>query len=191
LAGVLLITFFSQGLLATGAAITGSSAILSKVYVPAEVFSFATSIAGVANFLISLIPLVAVQLIVGVGIPWTIVLVPVPILAMLALVTGLGMLVAAGAVLFYDVLELTRLAVTLVTYVTPVFWPIDIVPERFLPVAYANPLFSYVEVFRDFMYRGVMPPWWQVAVVVGTAVGSLALGVWVFSKSWRRLVTTL
>ena len=107
LAGVLFMTFFSQGLLATGAAITGSASILTKVYVPAEVFSFATSIAGGVNFLISLIPLVIVQLITGQGIPWTILLVPIPILAMLALVTGLGMLIAAGAVFFYDVLELS------------------------------------------------------------------------------------
>src|SRR3989304_5522740 len=63
LSGVLLITFFSQGMLATGAAITNSSAILSKVYVPAEVFAFSTALAGLANFLISLIPLVLAQLV--------------------------------------------------------------------------------------------------------------------------------
>jgi ABC-2 type transport system permease protein len=191
LAGVLFITFFSQGLLATGAAITGSSSILTKVYVPAEVFSFATSIAGAVNFLISLIPLLIAQFVLGTGVPWTAMLVPIPIIAMLALVTGLGMLVAAGAVFFYDVLELTRVGVTLLTYITPVFWPIDIVPERFLFLAQANPLFSYLEVFRSLMYRGVIPPSWQWAMVLGSALVSLSLGVWFFSRSWRSLVSSL
>jgi ABC-2 type transport system permease protein len=190
LAGVLFMTFFSQGLLATGAAITGSASILTKVYVPAEVFSFATAIAGGVNFLISLVPLLIVQFIVGQGIPWTIVLVPIPILAMLALVTGLGMLLAAGAVFFYDVLELSRVAVTLLTYLTPVFYPIEIY-GRFLPIARLNPLFSYLEVFRSLMYRGEVPPLWQWAMLVGTALVALALGVWFFSRSWRRLVSSL
>ena len=191
LAGVLFMTFFSQGLLATGAAITGSASILTKVYVPAEVFSFATAIAGAANFLISVIPLLIVQLIAGAGIPWTIVLAPIPIAAMLALVTGLGMLVAAAAVRFYDVVELTRLGVTLLMYATPVFYPISIIPEQFLPLMKANPLFSYMEVFRSLMYRGELPPTWQWLMVVGSALLALALGVWVFSKSWRSLVSSL
>lgn len=190
LAGVLFITFFSQALLATGSAITGSSAILTKVYVPPEVFSFATSIAGAVNFLVSLIPLVIAQLVVGAGIPWTVVLIPIPILAMLALVTGLGMLIAAGAVFFYDVLELSRVGVTLLTYLTPVFYPIAIY-GRFLDVAQLNPLFSYLEVFRSLMYRGVLPSTWQWAMVVGSALLSLALGVWFFSRSWRNLVSSL
>lgn len=191
LAGVLFITFFGQGLLATGAAITGSASILTKVYVPAEVFSFATSIAGAANFVISVIPLLAVQLIVGTGIPWTIVLAPIPVAAMLALVTGLGMLVAAAAVRFYDVVELTRVAVTLLTYATPVFYPVSIIPERFLPFVYANPLYSYLEVFRSLMYRGDMPPVWQWAMVLASALVALAFGVWFFSRSWRSLVSSL
>ena len=191
LAGVLFITFFGQGLLATGAAITGSASILTKVYVPAEVFSFATSIAGAANFVISVIPLVAVQLIVGAGIPWTIVLAPIPVAAMLALVTGLGMLVAAAAVRFYDVVELTRVGVTLLTYATPVFYPVSIIPERFLPFVYANPLYSYLEVFRSLMYRGDFPPLWQWAMVVVSALLALGFGVWFFSRSWRSLVSSL
>ena len=112
-------------------------------------------------------------------------------LAMLALVTGLGMLVAAAAVRFYDVIELTRVSVTLLTYATPVFYPIEIIPERFLGFVYANPLFSYLEVFRSLMYRGDLPPLWQWAMVIGSALLALGLGVWVFSRSWRSLVSSL
>jgi len=191
LAGVLFMAFFSQGLLATGSAITGSASILTKVYVPAEVFSFATALAAAANFVISLAPLLIVQLIAGVGIPWTIVLSPIPVVAMLALVTGLGMLVAAAAVRFYDVIELTRVLVVLLTYATPVFYPISIIPEPFLGLVYANPLFSYLEVFRSLFYRGEIPPLWQWAMVVGSALLALGLGVWAFSRSWRNLVSSL
>ena len=134
LSGVMFMTFFSQGVMATGSAITGASGILSKVYVPAEVFSISTALAAGVNFVISLIPLVVAQLITGAGIPWTILLVPIPALAMLAFVAGLGLLIASAAVFFYDVLDLTRGGVQLITYLTPMFWPVSIIP-RAIPAA--------------------------------------------------------
>jgi ABC-type polysaccharide/polyol phosphate export permease len=191
LSGVMFMTFFSQGVMATGSAIAGASGILSKVYVPAEVFSISTALAAGVNFAISLIPLVAAQLIAGVGIPWTILLVPIPALAMLALVAGLGLLIAAAAVFFYDVLDLTRVGVQLITYLTPMFWPVSIIPEQYQPLLRINPLFSYLEVFRGFMYRGEFAEWWAFAIMLISALLMLVLGVWVFTRSWRQMVGAL
>jgi len=85
LSGILLITYFSQAVIASGSAIVNSAGILTKVYVPPEVFSVSAAIAAAVNFLISLVILLVVQLVLGVGIPWTVVFVPIPVMAMLAL----------------------------------------------------------------------------------------------------------
>ena len=84
-----------------------------------------------------------------------------------------------------------EVVVILLTYATPVFYPIEIIPEQFLGFVYANPLFSYLEVFRSLIYRGDIPPLWQWAMVVGSALLALGIGVWAFSKSWRNLVSSL
>ncbi len=191
LSGILLITFFSQGVVATGSSIVNSSGILSKVYVPAEVFSLAAAIAALVNFGISLMVLVGIQLVSGVGVPWTVVLVPIPAFCMLLLVAGIGLLVASAAVFFFDVLDLIQVLTQLISYLTPTFYPISIVPERFLPLIYANPLYSYLVVFRGFMYEGVFAPGWTFAYMIGTSIAVLALGVWVFTRSWKRLVVVL
>ena len=191
LSGVMFMTFFSQGVLATGAAITGASGILSKVYVPAEVFSISTALAAGVNFVISLIPLVVAQLIDGTGIPWTILLTPIPALAMLAFVSGLGLLIASAAVFFFDVLDLTRVGVQLVTYLTPMFWPLEIIPDQYQYLLRFNPLFSYLEIFRGFMYRGEFAEWWAFVIMIGSALLMLALGVWVFARSWRQMMGAL
>ena len=191
LSGILLLTFFAQGVIATGSAIVNSSSILSKVYVPPEVFSVAAAVAAMVNFGISLLVLVMIQIVSGVGVPWTIFLVPIPALCMLMLVSGLGLLVASAAVYFHDVLDLTVVFTQLIMYLSPTFYPISIVPERFLPLIYANPLYSYLVVFRGFMYEGAFAPGWNFAVMIATAVGILLLGVWVFTKSWKKLVVVL
>jgi len=191
LSGIVYITFFSQGLIATGSSIVNSSSILTKVFVPPEVFAISSSVAALVNFAISLLPLIAVQLITGVGVPWTMLLVPIPALCMLMLVAGLGLLVASAAVFFYDVLDLAAVGVLILTYLTPTFYPISIVPEQFLWVVEANPLYSFLLVFRGFVYEGAFAPGWAFAVMIGTAIGFLLLGAWVFARSWKSLVVLI
>lgn len=191
LSGIVFITFFSQGVIATGSSIVNSSGILTKVFVPPEVFAVSSSIAALINFGISLLPLVVVQLITGVGVPWTALLVPIPALFTLMLVAGIGLLVASAAVHFYDILDLTAVFIQLLTYLTPTFYPISIVPDQFLAIVIANPLFSYLLIFRGFMYEGIFAPGWAFAYMVLTSVGVLLIGAWVFNRSWKNLVVLI
>ncbi len=191
LAGMLTVTFFAQGVNATGAAMVNNANVLSKVYVPAEVFAFSSGFAAAANFLISLIPLFVIQIAVGVGVPWTALLLPIPVIALLAFTVGVGLLTAAAAVYFYDVLDLTNVFIQLVSYLVPTFYPIAIVPERFVWLIKANPLYSFLVVIRGFAYEGQFAEPWHFAMMTISAVAALALGVWVFSRSWKNLVVLL
>ena len=192
LSGILLIqTFFAQGVLAAGSSLMSSGGILSKIRVPGEVFAFTAAIAAGVNFAIGIVPLVLIMLLTGTPIPWTIVLIPIPALAMLALVTGVGMMIAAAAVHFYDVLDFVRVILQLVIWLVPTFYPLEMIPEQYHILIFMNPLYSYLEVFRGFLYRGSFAPAWNFAVMGVSALAFLAIGVWVFSKSWRSMVVKL
>lgn len=191
LSGVIVVTFFAQGIAAVGGSIVNSSAILTKVYVPPEIFAIAAGAAAMTNFFLSMVPLLLIQLAVGVGIPWTVLLAWIPAVALLALVTGVGLVVASVAVFFYDVMDLANVGVQIVSYLTPSFYPIGIVPERLQAFVFANPLYSYLLTFRSFVYLGELPPWWALVYMSVTAAAALALGVWTFSRSWKNLVVLL
>jgi ABC-type polysaccharide/polyol phosphate export permease len=189
-AGILLTGFFSQAVNAAGAGLVNNRGVLAKVYVPPEVFSLAAALAAAANFAISLIPLVVIQLVQGVGVPWEFVLVPVSILFMLMLVTGIGLAVASVAVMFYDVFDLVRVLTTLVTYLAATFYPIDIIPERWQLIIQLNPVYHHLVVFRAFAY-GDWFSWTSFAIAGFTGLVALVLGVWVFSRNWRNVVVSL
>lgn len=191
LSGILLVTFFGQAVLASGSSIVNSKSVLSKVYVPPEIFAVSTATAAGANFLLSLVPLLVIQLITGVGIPWTVVLMPIPVLALLALSAGLGMIVASVAVYYYDVIDFTAVLIQLLAYLTPTFYPLAIVPEGFRWVIEANPLYSYLVVFRGFMYEGQFADLWHFAVMAATAILVLVFGVWFFSRSWKNMLVMM
>ncbi len=187
LSGVMLITFFSQGVVASGSSIVDSAGILSKVYVPAEVFAVAPALAALVNFGINILLLLVVQLIAGVGVPLTALLAPVPLLFLAMFVAGLGMMVASLAVAYRDVLDIVGVLLTLAMYATPGFYPVTIIPDRFLYLVYMNPLYSYLEVFRGLIYGGSFAPGWMWAVMMITSGAALLGGAWTFSRSWRRL----
>ena len=191
LSGMLVVTFFSQGVIATGAVMVNNANVLSKVYVPAEVFAVASGAAAAVNFLISLIPLFGIQLITGTGIPWSALLIPIPLVALTAFTLGVGLVIAAAAIYFYDVLDLTNVFIQLVAYLVPTFYPLSIIPDRFLIVIQANPLYSYLTVFRGFAYEGGFVAGWHFLYMGLSAVAVLALGLWVFSRSWKNLVVLL
>jgi ABC-type polysaccharide/polyol phosphate export permease len=107
------------------------------------------------------------------------------------LVVGLGLLLASAAVWFYDVLDLTRVLLQLLFYMTPVFWTVSFLPDEFVPLVKLNPMFHYLELFRDVVYRGVIPPWSEWAIILAISAVALTLGAWVFTRSWKSLVVRL
>jgi len=191
LSGILLITYFSQAVISSGSAIVGSSAVLAKVYVPPEVFSISAAIAAAVNFMISLPILLLMQLLMGVGIPWTVILVPIPVLCLLALSAGIGLLIAAAAVHFFDVIDLTSVGLQLIGYLTPTFYPLVFLPENLQWIIKVNPLYSYLTIFREFVYGNAGAEPWMFVVMVVSAGAFLILGAYVFSRSWQRLVVLL
>jgi ABC-2 type transport system permease protein len=191
LAGVVVMVFFTQAVLAVAGSILNNADVLARVHVPPEVFSLAAATAAAVNFVLSLIPLFIFELALGVSIPWTVLLVPLFVLAVLGLAAGLGMMVASLAVRFGDTLSLTEILLQLLTYMTPVFYPISIVPGRFRLVLALNPLTHYVALFRNLVYGGNLFSSWDPVIVAGTSAVALALGGWVFARSWRAAVVML
>lgn len=190
LSGILLVTFFAQGVNAVGVSLVSSASVISKIYVPPEVFALSAACAAAVNFSVSLLPLAAALLLTGVGISSGALLLFVPVLAMLCLVTGVGLLVATAAIRFPDTLDLAAVGVLLLSYLTPTFYPISIVPDKFLLFVLSNPLYSYLAVFRELSY-GANAPWWCYIVMLTTAIGTLLLGAWTFTRRWPSLAALL
>ena len=192
-AGILLSSYFVQGVNSTGASIINSRNILVKMYLPPEIFALVTALAAAAHFVISLIPLFILQLFTGVGIPWTVILVPLVLVTMLMFVTGIGLLIASAAVYFRDVLDITRVLTSLVNFLIPTFWTIGIIADKSaaLRLVENNPVYSYLVSFRLLVYKGEIPTKFNLAMMAISSIVALVLGVYVFSRNWRRVVVRL
>lgn len=191
LAGVLAVTYLQQGVANTGASMTAASGVLTKVYVPPIVFAFSTASAGAVNFVFGLAPLVAFQLALGVGVAPTFPAVLLLILLLLSLITGAGLLVAVFSARYHDVRELTNVLLFLVSYLTPTFYPIAVVPASYRRYFLFNPMYSFVESIRYVCYGGPTPPWYMWAICTGSALVALVGGTAIFTKRWPTIAILL
>jgi ABC-type polysaccharide/polyol phosphate export permease len=187
LAGTLFWNFFSQGIVSSMNSLRGNAPLLQKLPVPKIVFPLATVISGVVNLLFAMVPMLGLLLFVRHGIPWSVLFLPVSILLAALFTLGAGLLLSPLAVFFMDIVELVGVLLTVLMYLTPIFYPMAIIPGRIRWIVRYNPIRSILEVFRDPIHYGKVPPLEHLAVCVLIAVLALVAGAIAFHRSSDRI----
>ncbi|HVS01941.1 MAG TPA: ABC transporter permease [Thermoanaerobaculia bacterium] len=187
LAGILFWNFFSQSIIASMNSLRGNASLLSKLPVPHAVFPLATVVSGLINLSLAMIPLLVILVVTDHPLRPALLFLPVSILIAGLFTLGAGLLLAPMAVFFYDVVEIVGVLMTMMMYLTPVFYPMSIVPEHLRWLVRFNPVRSILEVFRDPIYYGKVPPLSHLAVASGIALVLFAVGCYSFSRSSHRI----
>lgn len=191
LSGVLLMTFFNQGLNAAAEAIAQGAGVLTKVYVRPEIFALSATVASAINFLLGLFPLTLVLLISGKypGISSPLVL--VLMVSMIMLTTGLGLVFSIAYITFDDFRSLIQILLLALQYMTPVFYPITALGPHTRIVIELNPLTSFIAVFRDVFGSNYSstPLNWLMMLLSSSLV--FVLGLWFFGKKWPKAVAKI
>lgn len=187
LAGVLFWNFFSQTITTSMNSLKGNAGLLKKLPLPREVFPLASVISGVVNMLLALVPLLAILIVTGHRLSLALLFLPVSIVIASMFALGAGFLLSPLAVFFHDTVEFVTVILGLLFYLTPIMYPLSILPPKVLWLVRFNPLRSILEVFRDPIYFGKIPPLSHLSVAFGIAVGILLLGAWVFRRSSEKI----
>lgn len=187
LVGVLFWNFFSQTVVASMNSLRGNAQLMQKLPVPSAVFPLATVLSGLVNLALALVPLFLVLLVTGHPLSGALFFLPVAIAIGAAFTLGAGLLLSPLAVFFSDTVELVSVVLMMLMYLTPVFYPMSILPASVRWVVEANPVRLMLESFREPIYHGQLPSWSTLGLSLGAALLSLGLGVEVFRRSSDRI----
>ena len=191
LSGVLIISFFVQGFNQSADSIAQGAGILMKVYVPPQVFAFAGALSNAANFFFGLFALALICLITGNGISLIFPLTILVIICMLLYVTGLGLMVAISYIRFDDTRNIFAVVVSFMMYLSPIFYPKEILSSTVLLIVNANPLTSFLDVFRFVFANTGVATWADWAYMSGTSLLVFLIGIRVFARAWPRTAVML
>lgn len=182
LVGLLFWTFFSQTTMQSMNTLIWGSNLLKRIYVPRTIFAVSVVGNGLINYLLSLIPLGLIMLFMHQTFFPTLLLLPFAILLMAMFTLGVSLFISTLAVFFVDVVDIYNVLLQALFYLTPIIYPISLVPERFAFLILLNPLTTMVGLFRSLIYYGELPSMAITLGAVGLSVVSLGVGWWVFTK---------
>jgi len=191
LSGQLIFGFFSEATTQAMGSVTAGAATIRKVYVPKYIFPLSKVLSSLVNLGFSFVAFLFMFVVTGGGFYWTMLLVPIPILYAVVFSLGVGMLLSAMAVFFKDITYIYGIGVTLLMFLTPIMYPVSILPDRVYYLIHLNPLFHFVSYFRSLALDGVVPGLWPNIACLGFAIGALVLGLYVKLKTQDKYILHL
>jgi ABC-type polysaccharide/polyol phosphate export permease len=184
--------FFSSVVTQSVNVIVENANLVKKVYFPREILPLSVVLSNLVNFGISLTVLFPMLLLCKVQItPWLLFL-PVIVFLELCFVTGVALSISTLNVFYRDTKVIMEVAVMAWFFVTPVFYPIAILPRswEFLGLTInihrwtriLNPMASLVSAYRDVLFYGRRVGLDFLARTAVTAVAVLIVGYLIFYR---------
>jgi lipopolysaccharide transport system permease protein len=185
LTGLIPWQLFAYALLQSSNSLVENQTILRKVYFPRVIVPLASVGAGILDFLVSFLILIAAMAWYRIGVSWR--LLALPPLVLLALVTalGVGLWLATLNVRYRDIRYTVPFLTQLWLFATPVAYPASIVPERWRPILGVNPMAGVVEGFRWALLGTGEVSTGLLAISSAVAVAFLVSGLFYFRRMER------
>lgn len=112
---------------------------------------------------------------------------PFGYVCLIAFAIGIGLILASMMVYFRDTQFLYGIVTVLWMYLTPLFYPIDIVPARFLPIIKCNPMFHFIRYVRNIIFGCFASDASCTFGLSAFAFGTLGIGWAIFQKAKKTL----
>jgi lipopolysaccharide transport system permease protein len=156
---------------------------VKKVVFPLEILPWTILISSLFHTAISVLVLLMAELLLMHHVPWTILLLPLVWLPFVVAIIGVSWFLASLGVYLRDVAQITGLITTVLLFMSPVFYPLSKLPEKFQALLLLNPLTFMIEQTREVLVWGNLPDW-NGLVIYSICAGLIAwLGFLWFQKT--------
>lgn len=190
-AGLILFNLFSECIGRAPGLILANINYVKKVVFPLEILPWVALGSALFHSSISLCVLLTFLALIGHDFFWTMLYLPIVLLPFLLLIMGLSWLLASIGVFIRDVGQLIGMALTVLMFMSPIFYPLSALPESIRPYLLLNPLTFVVEQVRNILLWGLQPDWRYLAVYSLVSLVVAWLGLLFFSKTRKGFADVL
>ena len=165
-----------------------STSLIKKVRIEKLIFPLEKVVFHLVNFCFSLVAVIMVMVFFRVMPTVNVFFLPLLLIYVSMFSAGLSMLLSALAVFFRDILHLWGVVLTAWTYATPLFYPVEILPDLMQRAEVFNPMYHYVLYFRNIFLYGTAPDLMENLVCLGMAAITFVVGFVVFRKFEKKFI---
>lgn len=191
LAALLPWNFFSNAVTKASRSLVDNLHLITKVYFPRILIPVAGAVSGVMDFAASSVVLLGVLLYYGLSFRWEMFALPFLLALTVAFALGVGLWLATLSVKYRDVTFAVAFLLQAWMYVSPVIYPISMVPESARWVYELNPMSPIVQAFRWCLLGSGSKPGLALAVASVLVSVVVTTGAFVFRRTERNIVDVL
>jgi lipopolysaccharide transport system permease protein len=157
--GLIIFNIFAEVITRAPSVVISNPNYVKKVIFPLEILPVVILLSSLFQSFISfMILLIGLYLYLG-TLHWTVVLLPLVLVPIILLTIGLGWILASLGVFFRDIGQIIGLVVQATMLLSPIFYPISLIPSEFKLIYNLNPLTYVVEDTRRILVWGQLPQW--------------------------------
>ena len=151
--------YFSTALALSGNSLINNTDLLTKIYFPRRILPAAHTLSGLVDFGLSSLVIIGMLAYYGIWPDLHVLWWPVITMLLLILTYGVGLFLAALTVKYRDVKFAVPFAIQLGLFVTPIIYPVSMVPDKFRLLVLLNPLTGIIEAFRSAIFPDQRIQW--------------------------------
>jgi ABC-2 type transport system permease protein len=175
--------FFSSSMTGGSTSILAHGSMVNKIYFPREVLPIAYVTSCFVNMLYSFIVIVVVIIIARVPInPIALLFLPAVMAIEYILALAVAFISSSVTVYFRDLEHILGIVSMAWMYLTPIMYPLDMVPEKYQTLFQLNPMTPVIMAYRDILYSGQIPKMATLVQALLSGVVLLIIGMLVFNK---------
>lgn len=192
LSGFVVWQVFNQIVNSSANSLIGNIGIITKAYFPRLLLPLSTTIGAVIDFVISFSVLLVFLQIENYPVTPRYLFLPLLILVVLIFSMGVGLVFGALMVVFRDIKNLLGFVLQVWMFISPIIYPVSIVPERYKFLLYINPLTGLIGSYRwVFLGTDTLPALGNLVISASAACILLFIGLIAFRKMETRIVDIL
>ena len=191
MSGIILYNFFSESTNLGMQSIVGNAGLITKVYMPKYILPISKVISASINLIISLIPLMIMMALTGVQFGKSLLLIPVVLFFLILFCVGVSLILSAVMVYFRDIQFIWGIFLTVLNFLSPIFYPESIIPARFITLYHMNPMYQYLFFMRTITLGGISPTPITYLYCAIASLATLGVGLYVFRKCQSQFVLHL
>jgi homopolymeric O-antigen transport system permease protein len=182
---------FSEGVQRSTTSLTDNVNLVKRVVFPTEALPVNLALSGIAQQLIGTVVLLTLALILEHTIRPTALLLPLLLVPQFLVTAGLGWLMASLGVFIRDMPQINHLTLTAWVYLTPIYYPENIIPPKYQWMVNLNPMAPLVRSYRQILLEGRAPDWRGLGVTMVFALVCFVFGYWWFQRTKKAFADIL
>ncbi len=166
---------------ATNSVVSGSSLVKNLAF-RTEILPIAAVMTSLITLLVSLVFLGALLIFDGKGLNWHWLMLPAVMLVQYVFLVGIGLAFATVNVFFRDFGVMLGNLLMILLFATPIFYPINQMPETVRKISQFNPFFIVADSYRSILLDDAAPNLFGSVYLLIVAIVTLAIGYFLFRR---------